>query len=71
MKESENIFGNGLDTIKNNKVTTRKQVLDLFNEGFKEGLWEACKETVLAYGIGLALLMITFPLYREKVKFEE
>lgn len=71
MKEQENIFGSGLDAIKNNKVTTRKQVLDLFNAGFKEGLWRACKETVLAYGIGLALLMITFPLYREKVKFKE
>jgi hypothetical protein len=71
MKENETIFGSGLDAIKNNKVITRKQVLDLFNAGFKEGLWEACKETVIAYGVGLALLMVTFPLYRDKVQFDE
>lgn len=71
MKEQESIFATGLETIKNGKVTTRKQVFDLFNAGFKEGLWQAAKETAIAYGVGLALLMITFPLYREKIEFEE
>ena len=71
MKEQKTIFNVGLETIKENKVTTRKQMIELFNEGFKEGLWQAAKETVIAYGVGLALLMITFPLFKDKVKFEE
>ena len=66
MKEQETIFNVGLETIKENKVTTRKQMFELFNEGFKEGLWQAAKETVLAYGVGLGLLMLVFPLIREK-----
>ena len=71
MKEQETIFGTGLEVIKSNKVTTRKQLFELFNEGFKEGLWQAVKETAIAYGVGLALLMVTFPLFKEKVKFDE
>lgn len=71
MKEQETIFNVGLETIKENKVTTRKQVFELFNEGFKEGLWQAAKETAIAYGVGLALLMVAFPLFKDKVKFEE
>ena len=71
MKEQDSIFSTGLKTVKEGNVTTRKQLFELFNEGFKEGLWEAAKETAIAYVIGLGLLMVAFPLFKEKVQFEE
>ena len=71
MKEQKSIFSMGVNTVKEGKVTTRKQLLELFNEGFKEGLWEAAKETAIAYVIGLGLLMVAFPLFKEKVQFDD
>lgn len=71
MREQETIFSSGLETIKSGKVTTRKQLFELFNEGFKEGLWKAAKETAIAYVIGLGLLMATFPLFKDKVQFDD
>ena len=66
MDEKKSIFSVGLNTVNEAKITTRKELFDAFNEDFKEGLWKVCVETAIAYGVGLGLLMLVFPLIREK-----